>query len=160
MSDKFRDLKNAFGRFATGIAIASCRTEAGSNVALTINSFTSVSLDPALVLWCIENKASAFPAFMAADSYAISILRADQQAYSDRFARFEPKVLAPDESETWVSGAPVLKEKLAGFDCRIVARHKAGDHVILVGEVLRFESEAGEPLVYVASNYHKGAGHE
>ncbi len=157
MSDKYRPLKDAFGRFATGIGLAACRDTDGSFAALTINSFTSVSLDPALVLWCIETRASAYPAFMAADSYAVSILRADQQAYSERFARYQPNPLSADEVEIWQTGAPVLKNRLAGFDCKISARHKAGDHVIMVGEVVRFDSTNNAPLIYFASNYHKGA---
>ncbi len=158
MSDQYRPLKDAFGRFATGIAIAACRNGAGENVALTINSFTSVSLEPPLVLWCIEKRASAFPDFMAADSYGVSILRADQQVVSERFSRYQPKVLAADEIETWQTGAPILKERLAGFDCKVMARHKAGDHVILIGEVVRFDSVPGAPLTYFSSSYYQGAG--
>ena len=157
MTDKFRPLKDAFGRFATGIGVAACRNQDGSYSAITINSFTSVSLEPALVLWCIENRASAYPAFMSGESYAISFLRADQQALSERFARYQPEPLAENEVEQWTTGAPILKERLAAFDCKIAARHKAGDHVILVGEVLRFDSAKGAPLIYFASNYHTGA---
>lgn len=158
MTDEFRPLKNAFGRFATGIAVAACRGEDGEFTALTINSFTSVSLDPALVLWCIEYRASAFPVFMAAEHYAISILRSDQKEVSERFARYQPKILSPDEVEIWTTGAPVLKTRLAGFDCKVIARHKAGDHVILVGEVVRFDAGEGQPLVYFSSGYHAGVG--
>ena len=156
MTDKYRPLKDAFGRFATGIAVASCRKADGSIAALTINSFTSVSLEPPLVLWCLENRASAYSAFMAADHYGVSILRADQEAASQRFARFLPEGPKDEEFERWSSGAPILKERLAGFECKITARHEAGDHVILVGEVTRFDSAKGEPLIYFASNYVKG----
>lgn len=154
MSDKFRPLKNAFGRFATGVSIASCPLDGGGHAAITVNSFTSVALDPPLVLWCLETRASSFTSFMAADCYGISVLNAGQQTYSERFARQSPTPLAADEMEIWETGSPILKDRLAAFDCRIHARHKAGDHVILVGEVLRFDSAAGNPLVYFASNYH------
>lgn len=157
MVDKYRPLKDAFGRFATGIGIAACRNPDGSYEALTVNSFTSVSLEPPLVLWCLEYRASTYSAFMAADSYAFTILRSDQQRMSERFARYNADKLSSDEVEIWETGAPVLKERVAGFDCKIAARHKAGDHVILVGEVVRFDSAAGAPLIYFASNYHKGA---
>ena len=153
MTDEFRPLKDAFGRFATGIAIAACKKEGGGYATLTINSFTSVSLNPALVLWCIETKASSYPAFMAAESYSLSILRADQRAYSDRFAQYAPEPLQDDEYEIWETGAPILKNRLAAFDCKIHARHKAGDHSILIGEVLKFDSADGAPLVYFASSY-------
>jgi len=157
MIDKYRPLKDAFGRFATGIGVAACRKADGSYEALTVNSFTSVSLDPALVLWCIECRAAAYPAFMAADSYGFTILRADQQAVSERFARYDAQKLSDDEIELWETGAPILKQRLAGFDCKISARHKAGDHVILIGEVMRFDSVNGAPIIYFASNYREGA---
>ncbi len=156
MADEFRPLKDAFGKFATGIAIATCVDASGGFRALTVNSFTSVSLNPALVLWCLELKAAAYPHFMEADNYAVSMLNADATALSNRFASREPAPLTPDEYEVWETGAPVLKSRIAGFDCRIHRRHKAGDHVILIGEVVRFDIVDGAPLVYFASNYHSG----
>lgn len=157
MTDKYRPLKDAFGRFATGIGVAACRDADGAMSAITINSFTSVSLEPPLVLWCLENRASTYSAFMSAQSYGVSILRADQQLVSERFAHFLPNGPKEEEFESWVTGAPILKTRLAGFDCKVVARHDAGDHVIMVGEVVRFDSIAGDPLIYFASNYIPGA---
>ena len=158
MTDQYRPLKDAFGRFATGIGVAACRKEDGSYAALTVNSFTSVSLGPPLVLWCIERRASSFPAFMAADSYAVSILRADQQHLSERFASHQPAPLSAEEIDIWRSGAPLLKNRLAGFDCEVEERHRAGDHIILVGKVLQFDSADGAPLIYFSSSYCKGVG--
>jgi flavin reductase (DIM6/NTAB) family NADH-FMN oxidoreductase RutF len=156
MTDKYRPLKNAFGRFATGIGVAACRDTNGAIAALTINSFTSVSLEPPLVLWCLENRASTYSAFMASENYGLSILRADQEIVSQRYAHFLPNGAKEDEFETWDIGAPILKQRLAGFDCKVVARHDAGDHVIMVGEVIRFDSAAGAPLIYFASTYIPG----
>ena len=156
MNDHHRPLKNAFGRFATGIGVAACPAGKDGFAVLTINSFTSVSLDPPLVLWCIERGAATFSAFMAAQSYAVSILKSDQRALSDRFAGYAPAPLSPGEIDIGPTGAPLLKGRLAGFDCRISARHEAGDHVIMVGEVAAYDSDVGEPLVYYASNYHEG----
>ncbi len=156
MADKFRPLKDAFGRFATGIAVATCRQPDNGFRALTINSFTSVSLEPQLVLWCLENKAASYPHFMEADSYAVSILSADGEALSNRFAGHAPQPLAATEYDIWETGAPLLKSRIAGFDCRVQRRHRAGDHIILVGEVVRFDSKDGAPLVYYASQYHSG----
>lgn len=155
MTDEFRPLKDAFGRFATGVGVAACKN-GGGYAAITINSFTSVALKPPLVLWCVETKAPSYAAFMAADSYAVSVLRADQQKTSERFALHAPAPLQDEEVEIWRTGAPILKKRLAGFDCRINARHKAGDHVILVGEVVRYDSASGAPLVYFASRYETG----
>lgn len=154
MTDPHRPLKDAFGRFATGVAVASCKLTDGSFRLLTVNSFTSVSLAPPLVSWCVESRASAYPEFMEVDHYAISVLTAGRRDLSDRFAGHAPTPLEPGEYEIWQTGAPILTDRAAGFDCKIQARHKAGDHVILVGEVLRFDSRNARPLVYFASNYH------
>lgn len=156
MTDPFRPLKDALGRFATGIAVAGCANRRGGVTAITINSFASVSLEPPLVLWCLENKASSFQDFAAAQAYSISILRDRQQNLSERFARHNPPPLSPDEYVVWKSGAPILNDRLAGFDCEIVDRHRSGDHVILVGRIMQFDSFKGAPLLYYASRY--GAG--
>ncbi len=156
MTDQYRPLKDAFGRFATGIGIAACKKSGGGFSVITINSFTSVSLNPPLVLWCIEKSASVYPDFAAADSYSISILSAKQKAMSDRFARYDPTQLSGDEIDLGETGLPLLKDRIAGFDCKIAMRHEAGDHDILIGEVMRFDSATGAPLVYFASNYHSG----
>jgi flavin reductase (DIM6/NTAB) family NADH-FMN oxidoreductase RutF len=154
MDHEIQLLKNAFGRFATGVAVAACKlTDTDGYAALTMNSFTSVALNPPLVLWCIENKAASYAAFMAADSYSVSVLRADQQAMSARFASRSPAPLRDEEIDIWQTGAPLLKDRLAGFDCRINTRHKAGDHVIILGEVVQFDSASGAPLIYYASRY-------
>ncbi|MEL6371943.1 MAG: flavin reductase family protein [Pseudomonadota bacterium] len=155
-ADPHRDLKNAFGRFATGITVATCVGQKGEPVAITVNSFGSVSLEPPLVLWCIETKASTFADFDAADSYAISVLGADQRSLSERFASRDGMALQDGEFDVWETGAPLLKDRLAGFDCRIVSRHRAGDHVILVAEVIKFDYRAGAPLLYFSSGYHQG----
>lgn len=157
-SDPFRLLKTAFGRFATGVVLAGCKRPDGVPLVITVNSFTSVSLTPPLVLWCLERRASSFDAFMSADGYSINVLKSGQQALSERFAQHAPAPLGVDEIEFWSTGAPIVKGALASFDCKIVDRHGAGDHVILIAEVLRFQSTAGAPLLYYASRY--GAGPE
>lgn len=156
MTDPYRPLKNAFGRFATGVAVAACANARGGYTAITVNSFASVSLEPPLVLWCLEMKASSFKDFIGAPAYSVSILNDRQQAMSERFARHSPEPLQPHEYELWLTGAPVLAERLAGFDCRVVDRHRSGDHVILVGEVVQFASSDGAALMYFASRYAKG----
>jgi len=154
--DPYRPLKDAFGRFATGITVAACPDGQGGFAAITVNSFTSVSLDPPLVLWCLESRASTFDAFMSSSCYSITILHNGQQAASERFSSFQQKPLEKDEYEIWETGAPILSDRLAGFDCTIVDRHRSGDHVILVAEVKKFDARAGKPLMYFASTYAEG----
>ncbi len=154
--DIHRPLKDAFGRFSTGIAIASCWNGEGDPVAITINSFASVSLAPPLLLWCLEKKASTFEKFMTAPRYGISILTAEQEDISNRFAGFEPTPLQAEEMLNTKDGPPLLKTCLAAFDCTIVDRHEAGDHFILIGKVNDFRSHGGAPLTYFASQYGVG----
>ncbi len=156
IGDPHRPLKDAFGRFSTGVGIAACHHDDEGPVAITINSFSSVSLDPPLVLWCIDRDASRFAAFMASDSYSVSILRANQQPIANRFAGYPDPESVPPRFATGTSGAPVLTDALAWFDCRVWARYDAGDHVILVGEILDFDAGSGAPLTYFASRFGVG----
>ncbi|MEM9421476.1 MAG: flavin reductase family protein [Pseudomonadota bacterium] len=156
MSDAFRPQKNAFARYPTGVTVVSCLPPGKAPLAITVNSFTSVSLDPTMVLWCIETRSSVFEAFAAADNYAVSILAADQQDLSNRFATPGQHGFAAGEGETYVTGAPLLAGRIAGFDCTIAARHDAGDHVILVGAVQHFDSREGAPLIYAGRQYLEG----
>jgi len=157
MTAAHRRLRDAFGCYATGIAIVTCAAPGGEAVAITVNSFTSVSLEPPLVLWCLDNGSHRYAQFAAADNYAVNVLRADQEAVSRAFASTET---APDPASvtTWVTGAPVLLDCLARFDCRVVEKTKAGDHLLLIGEVLKFDAAAGEPLIYYRSAYRSGVG--
>jgi len=156
VNDPHRKLKDAFGRYATGVTVATCRAADGALAALTVNSFTSVSLDPALVLWSIEKSASCFDIFDRADNYGISILKADQENVSTAFAMRGAQALEDIETTAWKTGAPILVPRLAGFDCRIVDRRAAGDHVVLVGEVVEYDVQNGAPLIYFASQYGVG----
>lgn len=156
MSDPFRPLKNAFARFATGITVVSCLPEEGGPIGITVNSFSSVSLEPPMVSWCIDRGSSVAAQFLAADHYAVSILSAEQQHLSNRFATPGKHAMTPEEIETFATGAGLLKGRLAGFDCRIAQRVEVGDHVILIGEIVHFDSAEGRPLMYVGRQYAEG----
>lgn len=156
MTDPFRPLKKAFGRFATGVALAGCERPGDGPLFITVNSFTSVSLQPPLVLWCLERQASSFSAFMAAPGYSISVLHDGQADISERFAHHSTAPLAPDDYEVWETGAPIFADRLAGFDCRVIDRHFSGDHVVLIAEVVKFDARPGAPLLYFSSTYFNG----
>lgn len=152
------DLKNAFARFITGVTVVSCQPpgEGVNPIGMTVNSFTSVSLEPPLVLWCIDKNSSTFDFFDAVDHYAVSILRGDQQHLSERFSTPGQHEFDGLETDVFVTGAPVLRERLAGLDCKIEARHDAGDHLILLGSVVAFDYEHESPLMYVGREYLQG----
>lgn len=142
------------GRYATGVAVVTTRDQAGVPVGLTVNSFTSVSLDPPLVLFCLDRAAGSEPAFAASDCFAVNILGDDQCPVSMRFADPVAQRFVDDLTIRWETGAPVLTDALAALDCRMHARYDGGDHVILVGRVVRAEVLAdASPLVYWRGGY-------
>ena len=111
------ELRRAFGRFATGVTIATARAPGGQPVGVTVNSFTSVSLDPPLILWSLARKASSLPVFLAGSHFAVNILSEEQQSLSERFAtpvenRFEGIDWSPG-----MAGVPLLSGCIATFEC-------------------------------------------
>ncbi|MCL6636948.1 MAG: flavin reductase family protein [Alicyclobacillus sp.] len=149
-SRQFRDIA---GCFATGVTVVTTQDAAGLPAGMTVNSFTSLSLDPPLVLVTIAKTSSLFDTFMQAGGYAVNILRADQEGLSRQFATKNIDRFAQVSYRTGVSGSPVLDGVLAYFDCRVVDRHPAGDHVILIGEVVDGGLNDGHPLLFYRGKY-------
>jgi flavin reductase (DIM6/NTAB) family NADH-FMN oxidoreductase RutF len=149
-------LRDALGCFATGITIVTTRSLSGAPVGLTANSFTSVSLDPPLLLVCVAKSAGSVSAIQAAAHFAVNVLHIGQQPDSERFARRSEKRFAPTRYETWDHGVPILKGSLASFECRREAVHDGGDHIILVGHVERVQFEPRrDPLLYFRGKYRR-----
>lgn len=146
-----RQLRDAFGKFATGVTMITAPSADGP-VAIIANSFSSVSLDPALVLWSVDRGARRFPYFEAADHYAIHVLAAEQHDICKLAAR--DAHLLNDHAHTLnADGVPLIDHCLARFECRRVAAHDAGDHVIIVGQVQRTEMRDGQPLTFFAGQF-------
>jgi flavin reductase (DIM6/NTAB) family NADH-FMN oxidoreductase RutF len=149
-----RELRDAFGCFATGVAVITTLEPGGAPVGLTANSFTSVSLDPPLLLFCLDRRSTRLPAFEIADRFAANVLHAGQEPLSARFSRREADG-QPDA--IWASGGaglPLLADAMAVFECRKHAVHEGGDHRIFVGEVEAIAWEASyDPLVYFQGRY-------
>ncbi len=148
-----RALRHALGRFATGVAVITTCTADGKLEGLTVNSFASVSLDPPLVLWCLQRTAPSFQSFAAAGVFAVSVLGADQHALSHRFATAAAHKFGSVDHLPGFGGAPRLADALAWFECRTERTVDGGDHVIFIGRVLRAGYRDGEPLVYSAGRY-------
>lgn len=151
--DDTRPLRTAFGRFATGVTIVTTQTPQGP-VGITANSFSSVSLDPPLVLWGIGRHASRFPAFAACSHYAIHVLASDQLDLCWRFARSGGDFSGLDITFN-AEGAPLLPGSLARFECEIVSRVPGGDHELNLGRVLRMTAREGEPLIFAGGRYQR-----
>ncbi len=148
-----RALRDAFGSFATGITLVTTEAESGP-VGFIANSFSSLSLDPPLVMWAISKTARRHPVFTAANHFSVHILRADQEDLCKIFTQSSEgfPTLETDVNE---HGVPVLKNYLARFDCEKHAIYSGGDHDIILGKVIRFDSERGPGLVYHQSQYFK-----
>lgn len=146
-----RAFRDALGTFATGVTIVTCKTETGP-MAIAANSFSSLSLDPALVLWSPAKSSRRFPAFEAARHYAIHVLKDEQVALCQTFARDGTAFDSLDYSEN-AHGVPLIHGCLARFECTQHAIHDGGDHVIIVGEVNRAEVTDGAPLVFSKGSY-------
>ena len=149
-SEEFR---RACGRFATGVSIASVLDRGGAPHGLTVNSFSSVSLEPPLILISLGHKVSVIDHFRAAKSFAINILRAEQKALSERFARKGHDRFDGLEWRRGVTGVPLLPEVLAAIECEVYKIIPVGDHDLFVGEVMHVTVRDGDPLLYFASSY-------
>lgn len=151
-----RTLRDAMGCFATGVTIVTALDAAGTPVGLTANSFTSVSLDPPLLLVCIANTAGTASALRQAAHFGVNVLQIGQQPASNRFAargedRFAGLPWAPGQT-----GVPLLGSSLVSFECQQESLHEAGDHFILVGRVVRAQFEPHrDPLLYFRGKYRR-----
>ena len=149
-----RALRNALGRFATGIAVVTAIDPDGHPIGLTVNSFSAVSLNPPLVLWCLDNGSHNLEAFRRASHHAITILAADQQDLSNRFATWPTDRFAGLPWQPGLGGAPLLPGACASFEVANDTAHLAGDHTIFIGRVERFtESTDRAPLLYFGGGY-------
>ena len=151
-----RTLRDALGCFGTGVTIVTTLDHEGKPVGLTANSFTSVSLDPPLLLVCLAKTAGSLPCFEASDVFAVNVLHIGQQTVSGRFASKQEDRFAATPWETWDTGAPIIRSSLASFDCEKFSLSDAGDHVILIGRVkrVRFEPRR-DPLLYFRGRYRR-----
>lgn len=149
--DQFRQV---CGKFATGIVVATVMGE-GRPHGVTVNSFTSVSLDPPLILFCLDRRAAILPHFQTAGHFAINILEEAQIEISGRFARTGLERFEGVEWRAGATGVPVLEGTLAFLECALESIAEGGDHVIVLGEVMRAGCRDGRPLLYFASGYRR-----
>ena len=150
-----RELRDAFGCFATGITVITTVDTAGALYGVTANSFTSLSLEPPLCLFCLDYRALSFDAFRSSPYFAVNVLSEDQQEISANFARSSEDKWQGIAYETWRTGAPILPGCIANLECAREAVHEGGDHVIIVGRVTGMAYEDGNcrPLLYYKGRY-------
>ncbi|WP_027259223.1 flavin reductase family protein [Leisingera aquimarina] len=146
-----RDYRDALGCFGTGVTVVTTMTARGP-LAITVNSFTSVSLDPPLLLWCPAKASLRHDSFVMAENFAIHVMAEDQLGLAKHFAaRGEDFSTAAWQSNG--QGAPALDGVIARFDCRRFAAHLAGDHTIIIGEVASVTTRPGKGLIFKRGQY-------
>ncbi len=146
-----RELRDALGRFATGVTVVTTMTPRGP-LGITANSFSSVSLHPPLVLWSPARKSRRFPAFEAASHFAVHVLSAGQRWLAEQFAR-PGAGFAAVTFEPGIGEVPLFDGCTARFECRHEQAYDGGDHLIVVGEVLRLTQAELPPLIFHRGRY-------
>ncbi len=149
------ELRRVMGHFATGVTVITTRDIDGKPYGLTANSLCSVSLDPPLLLVCVDKRAESHPAFERSGVFAVNILGLGHEELSRRFAVSGGDKFVDVGHRSGSSGAPLLDGALGFVECRIVAVHEAGDHTIFIGEVEHLEAEGGDPLVFFRGKYRR-----
>ena len=148
-----RHLRQALGRFATGVTVIATRTVEGKLEGLTANSFSAVSLDPPLVLWSLRRNAPSLDSFLNSGYFAVSVLAANQSDLSRHFATPAEDKFATAAHAAGLGGCPVLQDALASFECSTEHTVVGGDHIIFIGRVHRATYRDGEPLIFSAGQY-------
>jgi len=150
--------RRAMGNFPTGITVLTVEREPGQVHGMTANSLTSVSLDPLMVLVCVDHNARLLSYLKGQRRFGVNVLKESQQVLSEHFAR--PQLDPHEQARLGVhfrwteSGIPLLEDGLVHLGCNVAAEHTSGDHTIFVAEVESLEVNEGEPLVYFRGKYH------
>lgn len=143
-----RQFRDALAQYATGVTVVCARAPDGRYVGFTANSFSSASLSPPLVLWTLSHRSTSLAAFDAAERYAVNVLSASQVEFARRFSRPHVDRFANVPFRLGWSDAPLIDGCIAWLECRHHARHRAGDHVVFIGEVVTVERAPGKGLVF------------
>jgi flavin reductase (DIM6/NTAB) family NADH-FMN oxidoreductase RutF len=144
-----RLLRDALGRFPTGVAVVTGRSSEGAPFGLTINSFSSLSLDPPLISWSLRANSPLLACLPLGAAFAVNVLGGAQEAVARQFSAPRPDRFTGIRWRHGLGGLPHLEGAVAWFDCRLAASHEAGDHRLLIGGIKQFAAAAGEPLLFV-----------
>lgn len=145
-------LRRAFGKFTTGVTIVTTDSS-GKPVGITCNSFASVSLEPPLLLWSLRKESSSYVDFVKAKYFAVNILAADQISLSGKFAKSGTDKFDGVVFEKGYGNVPILHETTASFECKVELIQEGGDHLIIVGRIVRFIQSERPPLVFSDGRY-------
>ena len=155
-----RELRNVLGTFVTGVTVVTTRAAGGKPFGVTANSFSSVSLDPPLVLWSQSVSSSSHPAFRDSEHFAVNILADHQVELSQHFARSAEDKFSGIAHSDGIGGAPVLHGAAANIECVKVATYPGGDHVVYLGRVERVTQGSRRPLAFAQGRYMVPYAHD
>jgi len=148
-----RQLRGVLGRFFTGVTVVTTVDETGTPWGVTANSFTSVSLEPPLILWNQALTSDSHPAFQKSERFAINILAENQISVSQRFSRSGPNKFEGASVTIGLGGVPLIEECCAVLECRKIATHAGGDHAVFIGQIERRSSNEQRPLIFGDGEY-------
>lgn len=147
-----REFRKTLGQFATGVTVMTTLSDSADRVGMTVNSFSSLSLDPPLILWSIANTTPAFGQFKLNDAFAVNVLSDDQEEWAKQMAQSGSDKFRGMTIRQGLRGVPLLEGCVAYLECDVWARYPGGDHDIIVGQVRRIENSGKSPLLF-----HNGA---
>ena len=149
-TDEFR---TALSRFPSGVTVVTTKDADGTFHGITVSAFCSVSLEPPLILICVEKTAGSHFALERSEAFVVNVLSVSQAGLSERFASMLPDKFDNVEFRPGIDGIPVLTGCIVNMDCRLTISYDGGDHTIFVGEVEKSQVHEGDPLVYFRSEY-------
>jgi len=152
-------LRNCFGKFATGITVITAVAPDGTQLGLTVNSFSSLSLDPPMILWSLDKKSKSLEALEKAPHFAVNVLASDQMDISNNFARSSDDKFDDVELMKSKFDLPLLAGTVAHLECKNINRIEGGDHIIFIGQVESFDTSDKTPLLYTNGQYTIAARH-
>ncbi len=150
-----REFRNVMGHFATGVAVITTKDLSGIPFGLTVNSFTSLSLDPPLVIVCVDKTVDCYTCFDESKVFAVNVLSEEQEELSRRFAT---KGIEKFEGLKWRMGehaSPLLDGVVATIECKVTRSYEGGDHTIFLGEILNATAKGDRPLLFFKGNYNR-----
>jgi flavin reductase (DIM6/NTAB) family NADH-FMN oxidoreductase RutF len=155
--DKFdsRELRNVLGCFGTGVTVVTTLDENGRKVGLTANSFSSVSLDPPIVLWSLSKQSKSLQAFMGCARFVINVLSMEQLPLSNQFSKVAEDRFSGVATSSGLGGLPVISDCAANIECKAISSQEVGDHILFLGQIERYSYLKKDTLLFCNGSYAK-----
>ena len=150
-----REIRNVMGHFATGVTVITTSDITGKPFGLTVNSFTSLSLNPPLVVVCVDKTVDCYSCFDESKVFAVNVLSEDQEELSRRFATKGIEKFAGIQWRMGECGSPLLDGVIGTIECKVTRSYEGGDHTIFLGEILSATAKGDRPLLFFKGKYHR-----